>query len=61
MAEIIDLSGIVGRELFDDFKRVAEKNGFSTKEIMSDFMKDFIVSDGHPELVVNRWPWNKQK
>jgi phosphomannomutase len=26
-----------------------------------DFMKDYIVSNGHPEQVVNRWPWNKQR
>ena len=61
MAEIIELSGIVSKEVFDSFKRVAAENGFSAKEILEDFMKDYIVSGGHPEMVVNRWPWNKQK
>ena len=60
MADIIDVGGIVGRELFEDFKRTAEENGFTAKEVLSDFLKDYIVSNGHPELVVNRWPWNKK-
>ncbi len=60
MAEIIELSGIVSKEVFDSFKRVAVENGFSAKEILEDFMKDYIVSGGHPEMVVNKWPWNKQ-
>lgn len=60
MAEIFDFSGIVSRDIFENFKRVAEENGVNAKEVLNDFIKDYIVSGGHPEMVVNKWPWNKQ-
>ena len=47
-------------ELYIMFRKAAGKNGESADEILSSFMKDYIVSDGHPEQVVNRWPWNRK-
>ena len=61
MTEIVDINGIVSKKLFESFKQVAEENGFNAKEILDDFMKDYVVSGGHPELVVNKWPWNKKE
>ena len=46
-------------EICLQFKRVAERNGESADEILQSFMKDYIVSGGHPEQVTNKWPWNK--
>ena len=43
-----------------EFSEAAARNGESAAEILSDFMKDYIVSGGHPEAVVNRWPWNRK-
>ena len=57
---IIDLSGFADAELIELFKKAATEQGSSMQEVLSDFIKDYIVSGGHPEQVVNRWPWNKQ-
>ena len=51
---------ITGSEVFLLFKKAAEKNGESADDILSDFMKDYIVSGGNPEQVVNKWPWNRK-
>ena len=56
----IEVSLLDDEELNALFERVAEKNGTTGKEVLSDFMKDYIVSNGHPEQVNNGWPWNKQ-
>ena len=39
------------QELMEMFERVANKNGFSAESVLSNFIKDYIVSDGHPEYV----------
>ena len=47
-------------EIYMKFAEVAAHNGESADEILSGFMKDYIVSGGHPEQVINKWPWNKK-
>lgn len=58
--KIVDFSFLVDEEIAELFKRAAIENGTTAREILSDFMKDYVVSNGHPEQVANRWPWNKQ-
>ena len=58
--EISDINFLFERDLVENFKKVAEANNTTAKEILLDFMKDYIVSNGHPEQVINKWPWNKQ-
>ena len=58
--KLVDFSFVVDEKLADQFKRAAQENGTTAKDILSDFMKDYVVSGGHPEQVVNKWPWNKQ-
>ena len=46
-------------ELNQQFAEIAAKNKTTPKEILSDFMRDYIVSDGHPEQVTGKWAWNQ--
>ena len=39
------------RELMAMFERAAEANGRTGEEVLSAFIKDYIVSGGRPELV----------
>ncbi len=48
-------------EIFDRFSKVAVENNTSAEEVLSSFIKDYIVSGGHPERVVNKWPWSRQE
>ena len=32
-----------------------------TDERFNELIKDYIASGGHPEAVVNKWPWSRQK
>ena len=50
---------VIERELWLQFIGVAAQNGESAEAILTGFMKDYIVSGGHPEQVINKWPWNK--
>ncbi len=61
MGKLTDLNLWIDSEMIERFKKVAEENEASAKEVLTDFMKDYIVSSGHPERVVNKWPWNRQK
>lgn len=48
------LTGLLeDNELVSMFERVAQKNGHSAIEVLSTFIKDYIVSGGHPEQVRN--------
>ena len=49
----------IEKEVVNKFREAAALQGETADEILSDFMKDYIVSGGHPEQVVNRWPWSK--
>lgn len=42
------------------FRKGTSENGVAAKDVLTDFMKDYVVSGGHPEQVVNKWPWNKK-
>lgn len=42
---------VLDEELIEKFERVARENGRSAEAVLSDFVKDYIVSGGHPELV----------
>ena len=49
-----NLSAILeDQELMKMFERVANKNGSSAEAVLSNFIKDYIVSGGHPEDVGN--------
>ncbi len=50
---------VMDEETIAAFKRITEENNTTEADVLSDFIKDYIVSFGHPETVVNRWPWNK--
>ena len=41
-------------------EKALPKMALRTKDVLTDFMKDYVVSGGHPEQVVNKWPWNKK-
>ena len=60
-SKIVDFNLFVDEEIATLFRKVAEENGVTAKDVLVDFMKDYIVSGGHPEQVVNRWPWNKKE
>ncbi len=51
---------IMNDELYARFAEVAAENNADPQEILMSFIKDYIVSGGHAETVVNRWPWNKK-
>ncbi len=59
--KVVDFNLFVDEEIATLFRKVAEENGVTAKDVLVDFMKDYIVSGGHPEQVVNRWPWNKKE
>ncbi len=42
------------QELIALFDRVARKNGSSAEAVLSEFIRDYVVSDGHPESVGDR-------
>ena len=48
-------------ELMEMFRRVTGKNGTTPEAVLADFITDYIVSNGHPEQVVNKWPWNRHE
>ncbi len=48
------LTGLLeDNELISMFERVAQKKGHSANEVLSSFIKDYIVSGGHPAQVLN--------
>ncbi len=57
---IPDLTRFIDEELAVLFGKVAAENGYSAGEVLAGFMKDYVVSGGHPEQVVNGWPWSKK-
>ena len=52
---------VADAEISARFAKVAVENNTSAEEVLSSFIKDYIVSGGHPEAVVNKWPWSRQK
>ena len=51
----------IDREIYLRFKAVAAQNGRSADDVLSTFMKDYIVSGGHPERVRGGQPWNRKE
>lgn len=58
--KITDFNLFIDEETAELFKRVCTKNGCSSKAVLEAFMKDYIVSNGHPEEVTGGMPWNKK-
>ena len=54
-----DWAAAAGNEHAARFGTVCASNGTSPEEVLSAFIKDYIVSGGHPETVIGRWPWNR--
>ncbi len=59
-SNVVDFNLFIDEELATLFRKVTSENGVSAKDVLIDFMKDYVVSGGHPEQVVNKWPWNKK-
>lgn len=59
-SKIVDFNLFIDGELATLFRKGTSENGVATKDVLTDFMKDYVVSGGHPEQVVNKWPWNKK-
>ena len=55
----INWSEIVNEELASRFAKICQDNETSPEDVLSAFIKDYIVSGGHPETVINGWPWNR--
>ena len=51
---------VLDKDIYDKFEHIAEKNNTNPEIIINDFIKDYVVSDGHPEKVTNCWPWSKK-
>ena len=48
------LAILADQELMSMFERVARENGRSAETVLSDFIKDYIVSGGHPEVIARQ-------
>ena len=59
-SNVVDFNLFIDEELATLFRKVTSENGVSAKDVLIDFMKDYVVSGGHPEQVVNKLPWNKK-
>ena len=60
-SNVVDFNLFIDEELATLFRKVTSENGVSAKDVLINFMKDYVVSGGHPEQVVNKWPWNKKE
>ena len=56
----IDTNLFFDEKIVSLFRKVAMENGTTAEEVLDNFMKDYIVSEGHPEQVVNIWPWSRK-
>lgn len=50
----IEFKILEDREMTAMFDRVARKNGSSAEAVLGEFIRDYIVSGGHPEKVGDR-------
>lgn len=46
--------------ILEKFRKIARRNGTTAEAVFSGFVKDYIVSSGHPENVVGGYPWNRK-
>ena len=51
---------VLEKKIYDSFEHITKENNATPELVINDFIKDYVVSEGHPEEVVNRWPWNKK-
>ena len=58
--KIADFNLFIDEGTAELFKKVCEENGFSSKDVLETFMKDYIVSNAHPEQVTGGMPWNRK-
>ena len=56
---VIDWSAVADEELVVRFDELCRVNGTSPEELLSAFIKDYVVSGGHPETVIGKWPWSR--
>ncbi len=56
---VIDWSAVSDEELAVRFNEVCRFNRTSPEEVLSAFIKDYVVSGGHPEAVTSDWPWSR--
>ena len=59
-SNIVDFNLVLNGETAQLFEKVCTENGVSAKNILEIFMKDYIVSGGHPEQVTGGMPWNRK-
>ena len=59
-SKVVDFNLIIDAELAKDFERVCAENNVSAKVILGAFVRDYIVSGGHPEQVTGGMPWNRK-
>ena len=50
----MDCKVLHDEELMALFQEVAERNGTTAEAVLSSFIRDYIVSGGHPEQVGDR-------
>lgn len=60
-SKVVDFNLFIDAQIANQFKRVCAENGISAKAVLETFMKDYIVSGGHPEQVIGGMPWNKKE
>lgn len=60
-SKVVDFNLIIDAELAKDFERVCADNGVTAKFILGAFVRDYIVSGGHPEHVTGGMPWNRKR
>ena len=56
----VDFNRFIDEGLAKDFVRVCTNNGVTAEFILGGFIRDYIVSGGHPEHVIGGMPWNKR-
>ena len=59
-SNIVDFNLFIDAEIAKLFEKVCTENNISAKEVLEIFMKDYIVSGGHPEQVTGGMPWNRK-
>ena len=57
---IVDFNYFIDAELANDFEQVCADNGVTAKFVLGAFVRDYIVSGGHPEHVTGSMPWNRK-
>ena len=60
MKSSVNWQEVAEAELSARFAEICAANGTSGEAVLSAFVKDYVVSGGHPEKVVGKWPWNKR-